>query len=210
MKKDIKLSEFIESLSSEAHVPGGGSVASLAGCLGAGLVSMVGNLTKGKKNYENVSDDMERLLSEAKRLNSHLFDLITQDMQAFDDVMGAYKLPRETEEDKAVRDQAVQHALKKAAQVPFETMKSALGVLKLSIDAAEKGNKNLVSDAGVAAHMAWSAIRSAYYNVVINANSISDEGFVNQIKGDSDKMLTESDELLKKATQISGSKLRGE
>jgi formiminotetrahydrofolate cyclodeaminase len=174
------VSGFLDALASSAPAPGGGSVAALSGALGAALVSMVCNLTLGKKKYADVQDDIAALVRESEDLRGELTRLLDADVLAFTDVSAAYKMPRETPEEKSARSAAIQEALKKATLVPMRVAEACVKVLALCTPAAEKGNVNAVSDAGVAALMAEAALRSAALNVIINVNAIQDEAFCSE------------------------------
>ncbi|MBD3348172.1 MAG: methenyltetrahydrofolate cyclohydrolase [Candidatus Eisenbacteria bacterium] len=167
------LSGFLSELASESPTPGGGSVAALAGSLGAALNSMVCNLTIGKKKYAEVESEMEELLGKAESLRLELARLIDEDAAAFDKFMDAMKLPKETDGDKAKRRDAMQSALVDAATVPLAVMEKCVEVASLARDAAAKGNRNAVSDAGVAVLMARAGAHAARLNVIINLGSIS-------------------------------------
>jgi methenyltetrahydrofolate cyclohydrolase len=183
MKKlaETTVNSFLDELASESPAPGGGSVAALAGALGAALTSMVCNLTIGKENYQNVQDDMKKILKESEQLRSQLTELIDKDTLAFNEVMKALKMPKETEEQKEKRQQALQAGYKSAALVPLETAKTCEKILNLALVAAQKGNKNSITDAGVSALMAHAGVDSAIFNVKINLGSIKDEKFVEKI-----------------------------
>jgi formiminotetrahydrofolate cyclodeaminase len=168
---------FLDALASSAPAPGGGSVAALSGALGAALVSMVCNLTLGKKKYAAVQDDISALVEQSESLRQRLTDLLEADVEAYTGVSSAYKMPRKTPEQKAVRSAAIQEALKEATQVPMQVAEECVRVLDLCTPAANKGNVNAVSDAGVAALMAEAGLRSAALNVIININAIKDKDF---------------------------------
>jgi formiminotetrahydrofolate cyclodeaminase len=153
-------------------------VAALSGALGAALVSMVCNLTLGKKGYEDVQDDIQALLARSEALRQELAGLLEADVAAYTGYSNAAKMPRDTEEQKAERARAMQEALKVATDVPLRIAEAAVKVMDLCMPAAEKGNKWAVSDAGVAVLMAEAALRSAALNVLINLGSLKDEAFV--------------------------------
>jgi methenyltetrahydrofolate cyclohydrolase len=168
---------FLDELASEAPTPGGGGAAALSGAMGAALVSMVCNLTIGKKNYEAVSDDLKKTLARAEELRAALTKGIDEDVVAFNTLMGAYGLPRATDAEKAARSAAIQAALKAATLAPLQTCKICYAVIALSREAADKGNLNVISDAGVAVLAAHAGLRSCALNVFINAKSIKDRDF---------------------------------
>ena len=174
---DKTVTEFLDALASSAPAPGGGSVAALSGAMGAALVSMVCNLTLGKKKYADVQADIQALLEQSEALRHELTDLLQADVEAFTGVSQAYKMPRKTPEAKAARSAAIQEALKLATMPPIHVAEACVRVLDLCTPAAEKGNRQAVSDAGVAALMAEAGLRSAALNVLINLNTIKDEAF---------------------------------
>ncbi|ATQ68559.1 MULTISPECIES: methenyltetrahydrofolate cyclohydrolase [Methylosinus] len=180
MTKDESITKFLDDLASERPTPGGGGAAAVMGAIGAALVSMVANLTIGKKNYEAVEDDLKAARAEAERLRGELTAAIEEDVVAFNSVMGAYGLPRATDEDKAARTAAIQAALKEATLAPLRAVKACFEVILLSEAAAEKGNLNVISDAGVAVLAANAGLRSAALNVYINAKSIKDRAFAEE------------------------------
>jgi methenyltetrahydrofolate cyclohydrolase len=175
---DKPVTNFLDDLASNAPAPGGGSVASLSGALGAALVSMVCNLTLGKKGYETVQDDIQALLVRSEALRQELTGLLEADVEAYTAYSVAAKMPRNTDEEKAVRVQAMQAALKNATMVPMRIAEAAVKVMDLCLPTAEIGNKGAVSDAGVAVLMAEAALRSAALNVLINLGAIKDQELV--------------------------------
>ena len=190
--KTETIGKFLDELASDAPTPGGGGAAALSGAMGAALVSMVCNLTIGKKNYEAVSDDLKKTLARAEALRAELTQGIDEDVVAFNTLMGAYGLPRGTDEEKAARTDAIQVALKAATLAPLHTCKICYEVISLSKEAADKGNLNVISDAGVAVLAANAGLRSCALNVFINAKSIKDRDFA-------EKQLAEVNALLAKA-----------
>lgn len=175
---DKPVTTFLDELASNAPAPGGGSVAAVSGALGAALVSMVCNLTLGKKGYEEVQGDIQDLLNQSEALRKELTDLLEADVAAYTAYSKTAKMPRDTEEQKAERTAAMQMALKNATMVPMRIAEAAVKAMDLCMPAAEKGNKWAVSDAGVAVLMAEAALRSAALNVLINLGSIKDQDFV--------------------------------
>lgn len=174
---DKPVSQFLDALASSAPAPGGGSVAALSGALGAALVSMVCNLTVGKKKYANVEQDIKAILEKSESLRHKLADLLQADVQAYTAVSQAMKMPRATEEEKVARAETLQKALKGATEVPLQIAEACVEVIALCQPAAEKGNKNAVSDAGVAILMAEAGLRSAALNILINLGWIEDQRF---------------------------------
>ncbi len=178
MLVDLTIRDYLDQLASGAPTPGGGAAAALTGAQGAALVSMVCNLTIGKKKYADVEAEMKDVLQKSESLRAKLTDLIDEDAAAFDKVSEAYGMPKSTEEEKAARRAAIQEALKIAEAVPMRTVEACLDVIRLAIIAAEKGNKNVVSDAAVAGILGHAGLLSAADNVRINLNLIKDEAFV--------------------------------
>lgn len=168
---------FADHVASAEPAPGGGSVSAAAGALAAALCAMVSRLTIGKKKYADVAADMEATLTKAEDLRRTLTALVDKDAQAFDNLMAARKLPKETEAQIAARADAMVKATKGAAEVPLEVMQAALDVLGLARSCAEKGNVNSVSDAGVAALMARTAVAGAALNVKINLIGFADVAY---------------------------------
>ncbi|MFP4459967.1 MAG: cyclodeaminase/cyclohydrolase family protein [Candidatus Zixiibacteriota bacterium] len=199
---DYNLQEFIDKLSSNDHTPGGGSVAALSGALSAALVSMVANLSKGKKSAEKYNGKIDEILKVSEVQREELMHLIFHDIEAFNDVMDAYTLPKNNDDEKAVRHEAIQRALVKATCAPLRTMEHAHQVMELTHVIAEIGNKHAISDAGVAASLAKSTADSAYLNVLINIESLEDRAFVDDVKKRSEKALADLDDLHNKTMTI--------
>jgi len=172
------LQSFLDELASSSPAPGGGSVAALAGALGAALTSMVCNLTIGKKKYADVEETMKGILKESEDLRARFTLLIEKDTEAFNKVMEAFSLPKENDAQRALREAAIVAATKEATLVPLEVMKHCIDGLALAQTVASSGNKNSISDAGVSAFMLHAACESAALNVRINLNGLSDMEFV--------------------------------
>jgi len=189
MLTEKPVTTFLDELSSSAPAPGGGSVAALSGALGAALVSMVCSLTVGKKKYADVQEDIEALLEKSEALRKELTDLLEEDVKAYTAYSKAAKMPRQTEEEKAERAEAMQEALKVATDVPLRIAEAAVKVMYLCRPAAEKGNVWAVSDAGVAVLMAEAALRSAALNVLINLGSLKDKVFAAQKRAKLESLL---------------------
>ena len=186
---DKTLVTFLDALASSAPAPGGGSVAALSGALGAALVSMVCNLTLGKKKYAAVEPQIAALVEQSEALRHELAELLEADVKAYTGVSKAYGMPRETDEQKAARSAAIQEALKGATVVPMQILETCCRVLDLCTPAAEMGNVYAVSDAGVAALMAEAGLRSAALNVIININAIKDQAFAGEMREKMDALL---------------------
>ena len=177
MYMDQPIRHFLDKLASKSPEPGGGSVAALTGSLGAGLVSMVCSLTLGKEKYKDVQPQVEALIKESEKLRVEMQDLIQKDTEVYGGLSEVYKMPKNTDAEKAARTAKMQEALKLACQVPFEIGLKSLEVAKLAGRAAEIGNVAAVSDAGVAVLLAQACAQSAALNVKINVNSIKDEAY---------------------------------
>ena len=179
---ELTVQTFLDELASPAPTPGGGAAAALSGALGAALVSMVCRLTIGRKNYESVSAELESILVQAEAKRRDLLELMEADAAAYDRVIAQMKLPKETDEQKAARTTALQHALKEAAEVPFQIAGACADVLDLIEPVAAKGNKNAASDAGAGALLAEAGLRTALLNVEINLGLIKDETYVREMR----------------------------
>lgn len=172
------IEEFNRILGSGSPAPGGGSVAALSGALGANLVSMVCNLSIGKDELVTFQNLLKESLEKAKSLSKSLLERVDLDTKAFNSVMAAFKMPKETEDDKGARRDAIQAGFKKAVQSPLGIAMECLEVLKLAEKLLGKFNTNAVSDLGVAALQAYAGLEGAVMNVRINLPSIKDEKFV--------------------------------
>ncbi len=193
--------QFLDDLASNSPAPGGGSVAALSGALGAALTAMVCRLTIDKKKYADARPEMENVLQQAEQLQSLLITLIDKDTEAFNKVMEAYGLPKESDAQKALRSEAIQSTTVEASLVPLEIMHHCLDGLALAKVAAHRGNVNSVSDAGVSARMLAVGLEGAALNVQINLGGIQDKEFV-LWKTDEVKSLLKSGRLL--ADEIAG------
>lgn len=169
---------FLDDVASNSAAPGGGSVAALSGALGAGLTAMVCRLTIGRKKYADVEVEIQEVLQKAEELRAQFTALIEKDTEAFQSVMRAFALPKETDEEKKARSSAIQEATKSAALVPLQVMELCERTLPLTQTVAMKGNVNSLSDAGVAASMLYAACTGAALNVRINLSTIQDDTFV--------------------------------
>lgn len=171
----LTLDRFLEVLGSDAPTPGGGAAGAVSGAIGAALIAMVGRLTVGKPGFEDVDDRMRALIEEADAARLAFLDLADRDAHAFDGVMAAFRLPKETDEEKAARSAAIQAGYEHAATVPLEIARSAVDLMRLAEDATSMGNAQAASDGvSAAAHLYCAAI-CAIANVEINAASLKDE-----------------------------------
>jgi formiminotetrahydrofolate cyclodeaminase len=177
---DWSLKQFLAEAASSAPTPGGGSVAAVCGSLAAAMVSMVANLTIGKEKYKDVEVEMHEMSSETAALLERLERLVAADMEAFSGFMAVFKLPKDSDEQKAERARRMQEALVKATDTPLAIAETCMRIIELAGEAALKGNKGAVSDAGVAAFLAEAALNAALLNVDINVPSIKDNAYVEQ------------------------------
>ncbi|HIE57973.1 MAG TPA: hypothetical protein EYP88_07085, partial [Anaerolineales bacterium] len=182
---------LLKALADASPTPGGGSAAAYAGAMGAALVSMVAGLTLGKKKYTEVQPQMEAVISEAESLRAQFALAVQKDADAFARVMDAFRLPKQTENEKNTRKQAVREAMQYAAEIPLATAEKAVRVIELAAQAAELGNANAITDAGTGAALAQAALTGAAYNVRINALDLN--------KDNAEILLTRLAELEKQA-----------
>ncbi len=167
--KEQKINDFLESVSAKTSTPGGGAVAALSGAMAAALIEMVCNLTIGKKGYEKMEKDIKILRYKAIKTKKGFLKSADRDVEAFNKVMEAYKIPKT---DKS-RMSKIQRALKYATEVPTQTAKLAVEIEKLAKRVAKIGNKNAISDAKTAGHLAKAAYSSAMENVKINKDTLA-------------------------------------
>ena len=192
---DMTVRDFADELSTDSPAPGGGSVSALCGSLSASLTAMVADLTHGKKGYERQFKKMNDIAVEAQHLKDELLRLVDLDTVAFNKVMDSLRLPKKTNDDKEKRVRAIQDATKGAILVPLSVMKTTLNLLSLIDTVSKYGNINSISDAGVAALAAGTAVKGAGFNVLINLPGVDDKEFC-------DKMRSEVAELNKNAQRI--------
>jgi len=173
----MTVSRFVDEVSTESPAPGGGSVAALMGSLGAALATMVASLTVGKKGYESAWQELGDMAERGQALKDRLARAVDEDTDAFNRVMDAMRLPKGTPEQQAERDRAIEEANKAAAEVPLQTARHCLAAIALAGIAADKGNRNSSSDAGVAALAGRAGVEGAVLNVLINLGGIKDGVF---------------------------------
>ena len=181
MLVDKSVRDFLGELASCAPVPGGGSVAALSAGLASALTEMVANLTVGKKGFEGIEEEMKQITQEASECREKFLKDIDKDAEAFNKVMDAFRLPKNTQEEMDKRKQVIQDEFKNAALVPLEVAKDAIKLMEFIAKVVEEGNKNAISDGAVAVMMARTSVLGALYNVKINLQSIKDEDFVSRI-----------------------------
>ncbi len=188
--KDKSIQIFLDELASKSATPGGGSVSALLGAQSAALTSMVCNLTLGKPKYAEVEVEMQILLQKSEALREKLTGLIKADVDIFNRLMAAYGLPKETDEEKFARTEAIQSVLKAATEVPLDCARACAEAIELSRCAANKGNLGVISDAGAAVMAGYGGLKSAALNVYINTGSLKDRQFA-------EAKLTELETILK-------------
>jgi formiminotetrahydrofolate cyclodeaminase len=204
---DKTIQGFLAELKSDSPAPGGGSAAALAGAIGGALGIMVGNLTIGSGKYAEVHEQAKQLVNELEEKLARLEGYVDEDTQAFTQVMQAYKLPKNTDEEKRLRSQTIQQAMKSAAQLPMQVATICMEVLELSGKMLEIGNVNAASDAAVAGRMAHAAMWSAIYNVKINLGSIKDQEFVATMTKQVASVVDRSEKLLLQLVQKAEEKI---
>ena len=181
MELSKTIENYLEELSSNSPTPGGGNVAALCGVLASSLGAMVCNLTIGKKKYAGVESEMVGIKNKLSLLKQNFRMLAQKDNEAFDKVMLAFKMPKETDEQKVDRAKAIEDATIEAAMVPAEVVATGLEILPLLETVIEKGNQNSLSDAGVAVSLTKTAVEGAFLNIAINCASLSNQTFANEI-----------------------------
>ncbi len=188
MLAQMTVQGFLDELHSNSPAPGGGSVAALNGAIAASLVGMVANLTLGKKKYEEVAPEMEEIAKKMDELKNVFAEFIDKDANSFNGVMAAFKMPKETDEEKAKRTEAIQAGYKEAIAVPLAVAKSAAEMFDIIEDVLTRGNSQAASDALVAAISTRTAIISALLNVEINLSAVKDEEYVKRMNEEVDAL----------------------
>ena len=201
------LQTYLDDAASGKPAPGGGSVSACVGALGAALVAMVCNLTLGKEKFADVEERIGDLVTEADSIRAKLEKLLQDDTVAYNGVIAAYRMPKETEEEKAARHAAVQKGLIVAANVPLEICRAAVLVGRVSKVAAEIGNPGAVTDAGIGAILADAAAQGGALNVAINLGSIEDQEYVTAARAELDDILKETADLRTEVVRITYDKL---
>ena len=205
--KDQSIQIFLDELASKSATPGGGSVSALMGAQSAALTSMVCNLTIGKPKYAEVEAEMQALLQKSEALREKLIGLIKADVDVFNRLMTAYGLPKETDEEKAARTEAIQTVLKAATQVPLDCARACAEAIDLSRCAANIGSIGVISDAGAAVMAGYSGLKSAALNVYINTGSLKDRSFAESKLLELETILKNSEGVIEETYQLVKSKL---
>ena len=198
---------FLDDLASKSATPGGGSAAALMGAQAAALVSMVCNLTIGKPKFAEVEAEMQKTREQAEALRKQLTGLIQADIDVFDRLMSKYALPKETEEEKAIRSEAIQEILKEATEVPLQCAQGCRKIIELSQIAAEKGSPNVVSDAGAAVMAAYGGLKTSALNVYINTGSLKDRAFAEAKVAELEQAVTGADAVMSNVYELVKAKL---
>ena len=178
----LTVEDFIEQLASPNPTPGGGSASALAGAMAAAMVEMACNLTVGREKFRDVEEVLQVVRTRASELRAQLLASVDEDTDAYDQVSQAYKLPKDTDQQKAARSEAIQKALQYATEVPLRVAKAALETSQLAQIAIEKSNPSVASDARVARVLADAAREGAVANVEINLGSIKDADYISRIQ----------------------------
>ncbi|MBN2044221.1 MAG: glutamate formimidoyltransferase [Anaerolineales bacterium] len=209
--KTVEAVGFLDQLAADTPTPGGGSAAAYSGAMAASLVVMVARLTLGKKKYEDFNAQMEEIIIQAELLKEKLAQAVIQDAEAFESVMTAYRMPKDSESQKSVRAEAIREATLQAARVPLEVAGDAVGVLGLAQQVAENGNLNAVTDAGSAAALARAALTGAGMNVRINLSGLAEHppaaemiARLNQFQQMADKYLAAIEEAVASRANLLG------
>ncbi len=185
---DMSCTAFADETASESPAPGGGSISAYMGALGASLATMVANLSSHKAGWDARWEEFSDWAEKGQLIKDDLMALVDEDTNAFNKIMNAFGLPKNSEQEKAIRDAAIQEATKYATEVPFKTIEKALSSFEIIKSMVESGNPNSVTDAGVGALCARSAVMGAFLNVKINASGLKDKKFAEEIIGKAEAM----------------------
>ena len=178
---NMTLTDFADETASESPAPGGGSIAAYVGALGVSLATMVANLSSHKKGWDERWEEFSNWAEKGEKIKNELINLVDADTKAFNKIMEAFGLPKSTDEEKLIRTNAIQEATKFAIEIPFQVMSASYNSMEVIKTMAEIGNPNSVSDAGVGAMCARSAVMGAFMNVRINTNGYNDKVYVAEI-----------------------------
>ena len=206
--RDLTIRDFMKVLSDGTPTPGGGSVAALSGAMSAALIAMVARLTRGNKKFEGAWPDMEETLGKVEPLGRRLLELSDEDSSAYNEVIAAFRLPKEDDAQKKRRREAVQKAFQNAALVPLEGLKNLLALSRAAGIAVEKGNPSSITDAGVGLQLIRAAAVGVAYNIRINLTSLEDTAFVSRVLGEMNALLKELTEVLREAEKTVDKRLR--
>ena len=189
MVTQSSVENFLDDLAGGNPTPGGGSAAAIMGAMGAALVSMVCNVTLGKKGYEGVEAEMRAILQESERVRRRLTAMVAEDIAAFNGILAGYKMPKTSDEEKAARAAAIQAGLRRATEVPLDCARVCAEVIALSRRASEHGYLNVISDGGVGVLAGFTGLRSAALNVYINAPALKDRAFAERATAELEELV---------------------
>ncbi|MEP0813687.1 MAG: glutamate formimidoyltransferase [bacterium] len=206
----LSIRDFADELAGDSPAPGGGSVAALAGAMGAGLAAMVPNLTIGKRQFLDVKDELNASSIEAQDLKDRLLDAIDDDTAAFNRLLDAFRMPQGTPEEVEERKAAIGAAIREATMVPLSTLKHAARAVELAGIAARKGNPNALSDGGVGAQVSLAAAEGAYYNVLINLRSIKSKKFRAEVTAEAEESIARARKAAREIAEYVESSLKSE
>ncbi len=192
MLVNLSVKEFLGKTAGSDPVPGGGSISALNAAIASALTEMVANLTIGKKKYEDKEEQMKKIAASASSYQALFIKDIDADSDAYNKVFDAFKLPKETDEQKAIRSQEIQAATKVAAEVPMEIARKAYAMMEIIEQVAEHGNQNAITDACVSMMTARTAVLGGLLNVRINLSSIKDEAYVASMAQEADRLEKEA------------------
>ncbi|OGU56574.1 MAG: glutamate formimidoyltransferase [Ignavibacteria bacterium RBG_13_36_8] len=193
---EMKVCDFVDEVSRESPAPGGGSIAALAGALGASLSSMVANLTANTRGSEDVDEILNSTADRCQEIKFELVKAVDDDTNAFNEYMDARRLPAKTDEEKKYKYASMQKGLKNAVMIPYNTAKLSCEAIKLAIPVVEHGNPNSITDVGVGAQIAYTGVIGGIYNVLINLKDIEDENFNEDMRNNCNALKKEALELL--------------
>lgn len=199
---DWSFRKVVEVSASNSPTPGGGSVSAMVGTLGAAMVSMVANLTVGKEKYKDVEPQVREILNKLNSIINRLESLVDKDIADFGNFMNVLKMPKDTEEQKAKRNELMQEALIRATDTPLEIGRTCLEILELAAELSSIGNKGAISDVGVGAYVAEAALNSVLLSVDINIPSIKDKNYVEKALAERNRLIVEAKALREKAVSI--------
>jgi glutamate formiminotransferase/formiminotetrahydrofolate cyclodeaminase len=186
---DMNLTAFANETASESPAPGGGSISAYVGALGVSLGTMVANLSSHKRGWDDRWEEFSDVAERGQKLKDTLLNLVDEDTRAFNRIMEAFGLPKKTDEEKKIRTKAIQEASKYAMEIPFKVMETSYRSVEIMRAMAENGNPNSVSDAGVGALCALTAVEGAFLNVKINASGIHDKQFTQELISKGEEIL---------------------
>ena len=207
MYAEKPLHHFLDKLCSSSPEPGGGSASALTGSIAASLSGMLAALTVNKKGYEDVWPEMEEILEKATRLKDDMLDLLQKDTEAFDDAARAFKLPKETEEEKKIRSEAIEEGLVKASEVPLAIMEKSLDVARLAQRVLKKGNEMAITDGAISALFAEAAAIGGMINVRINFSWMKNREYIDKTEKRLDVILEEIKKIKEEAVSYTLEKL---